>query len=801
MNNENNSDANELKSLLEQFDLLQHVDIPTHKAGNTLDLVITKSDLSVKGLHTDTSVDSDHYAVLFTLSVASPGLHKQTLTYRSWRSVDYAALQSDIKEVFHNDTECSNVESLVTHYNNALKDITDKHAPEKTKEVIIRPDSPWYNSTLAKEKRLRRKYEHKYKRTNLAIDKELYCAQRDKYNCLLKTSKQEYYRSKIESADTTKELFKICNNLLSRDKVNTLPTHTCATELANRFVNYFGDKIKLIRQELEQTSSSLSDAKNVIDDFHGVPLSEFRIVTQEDVRKIISSSPSKSCSLDPIPTSVLKLCTDELTPILTLIVNTSLECADFSVELKRAFISPLLKKAALDCEILKNFRPVSNLSFLSKLIERIVCVQLIDHLKANNLYEIFQSAYRQLHSTETALLRVQNDLLQAVDTHGGAILVLLDLSAAFDTIDHNRLYSILETSFGIQGKALEWFKSYLTDRTQTVNIGNSSSKSHDLKFGVPQGSVLGPILFTIYTTPLGKLIRSHGLTFHLYADDTQLYLAFKPSSPESTNKTIARIERCVEDIRAWMKLNFLKLNDDKTEFLVITTKAKTSELLNLHVKVGDQPISPSDTPPKNLGVLFDSTCSLKHHVASMCKSINYNIYCIGKIRKYLDRPTAETLVNATITSRLDYCNSLLFGINKQLVSQLQRCHNHAARIITLWRKDRHIKPVLIDLHWLPVKQRIEFKILFLTYKALKGLVPSYLTELITQQSPARSLRSLKGDRLVTPKWRLETFGKRSFALAAPMLWNTLPLVIKQSATPAIFKSRLKRFLFVEAYFT
>ena len=158
---------------------------------------------------------------------------------------------------------------------------------------------------------------------------------------------------------------------------------------------------------------------------------------------LISSSPSKSCSLDPIPTSILKLCFDELTPVLTLIVNTSLEFADFSPELKRAFILPLLKKAIRDCEILKNFRPVSNLSFLSKLIERIVCVQLVDHLKINDLYEVYQSAYRQLHSTETALLCVQNDLLQAVDTHGGAILVLLDLSAAFDTIP----------TFGIRARA------------------------------------------------------------------------------------------------------------------------------------------------------------------------------------------------------------------------------------------------------------------------------------------------------------------------------------------------------------
>ena len=290
-----------------------------------------------------------------------------------------------------------------------------------------------------------------------------------------------------------------------------LPTHDCANALAETFIEYFNDKIGKIREDLENTPATAPDPLlNELPEYTGDTLSNFDVVSQEHVRKIISISPSKSCALDPIPTTLLKQCQDQLVPVLTLIVNASLECADFPPELKKAFVTPLIKKAILDCEILKNYRPVSNLSFLSKLIERIVCVQLVDHLKVNDLYEIFQSAYRQLHSTETALLRVHNDLLQAVDTHGGAILVLLDLSAAFDTIDHDKLLHLLESSFGIGGTVLSWFNSYLKDRTQTVQIGSALSKDQNLSFGVPQGSVLGPILFTIYTTRLGHLIRKHG---------------------------------------------------------------------------------------------------------------------------------------------------------------------------------------------------------------------------------------------------------------------------------------------------
>ena len=799
VNTDTDVDAKKLKSLLHQFDLIQHVNVPTHTAGNTLDLVISRGDISVKDIHTDPSVRSDHFAVLFTLSSPSPGLPKQTVTYRSWKSVDHDQLRKDIGDAFSEFT-CSDVESAVHNYNEVLQNIVDKHAPEKTRVVTIRPEAPWYNSNLAEEKRLKCKYERKYNKSKLAVDRELYCHQRDKYNNLLNTAKQDYFKNKIESATSTKELFKVCNNLLNRTNENVLPSHSCGTELANRFVNYFGDKIKSIRRDLEDSSNTPDYTINVANDFDGVPLDKFRIVSQEEVRKIISSSPSKSCSLDPIPTSILKLCLDELTPVLTLVVNTSLEFADFSPELKRAFVLPLLKKAILDCEILKNFRPVSNLSFLSKLVERIVCVQLVDHLKAHHLYEVFQSAYRQLHSTETALLRVQNDLLRAVDTHGGAILVLLDLSAAFDTIDHQRLLHTLESSFGVKGKVLDWFQSYLTGRTQTVQINKSTSEPHELKYGVPQGSVLGPILFTIYTTPLGQLIRRHGLTFHLYADDTQLYLAFKPSEPSSIVNNISRLEKCVDDIRAWMKLNLLKLNDDKTELLVITSRPSTSQSLHISIKVGDQDISPSEEPPKNLGVIFDSTCSLRDHVSNVCRSINFNLYSIGKIRKYLDRPTVEKLVNATITSRLDYCNSLMFGIPKELISQLQKRQNHAARVITKWRKYDHITPVLVDLHWLPVKQRIDFKILLLTYKALNGLAPAYMRELLIPYSPKRTLRSTENHLLTPPRCRLEYFGKRSFAAAAPTLWNNLPLNIKQAPSVDIFKSRIKTHLFQLAYF-
>ena len=190
-------------------------------------------------------------------------------------------------------------------------------------------------------------------------------------------------------------------------------------------------------------------------------------------------------------------------------------------------------------------------------------------------------------------------------------------------------------------------------------------------------------------------------------------MAFKPSNVTSKCDAISRIEACVADIRIWMNDNLLKLNDDKTERLIIVTREELSKISNTPTKDGNQSISPSDDPPKNLGVIFYFTCCLDAHIAKLCRSINFNLYSVGNVSEYLDGPTEEKMINATVTSRLDYCNSLIYG--QSHIHQLQCCQNNAAGIISKRRKFDHISPVLRELHWLPVEHRISYKILLLTY--------------------------------------------------------------------------------------
>ena len=293
-------------------------------------------------------------------------------------------------------------------------------------------------------------------------------------------------------------------------------------------------------------------------------LNAFEPATETEIGILLKLSPVKSYKLDPIPTWLLRDCAHDIIPILT---NMSLRTGVMPSHLKRAHVRRILKKPGLDKDTLNNYRPVSNLPYLSKTIGRVVAARLSAHMSECNLCVPNQSAYKPNHSVETALVCVQNDILCAMDNQNIVIMLLLDLSAAFDTVDHNVMLHRLSHDVGVGQTALKWFKSYLSDRVQAAHINGSTSPARLLTCGVPQGSVLGPQLFSIYAAPLSKIIRNNNLMSHFYADDTQIYITVKPHQ-EDIDAAVESIEQCVTEIRIWMKTNSLKLNVSKTEVIV-----------------------------------------------------------------------------------------------------------------------------------------------------------------------------------------------------------------------------------------
>ena len=610
---------------------------------------------------------------------------------------------------------------------------------------------------------------------------------------MLLQAKKDYYNNLIaESSTDSKNLSNIVKDILHQRSEMKLPEHASTEELANRFAVFFTDKVCKIREELPDLSRH---QLNLPTPALTCSLNVFSAVTESEVRKIISKSPTKSCSLDPAPTWMVKDSVDELIPMVTILVNLSLQSANVPDSMKQALVTPLLKKDDLDPEVLKNYRPVSNLSFLSKVLERVVAARLTNYMTINQLHEPMQSAYRACHSTETALVRVQNDILRTLDQGGAAILVLLDLSAAFDTIDHSILLSRMESVLGVKGSALQWFKSYLLGRKQRIKINDDFSENQEILWSVPQGSVLGALLFLIYIIPLAQLIRSYGLNNHGYADDTQLCLSFKKTSDNAIVKCeILNLEKCLCDISVWMSQNKLKLNNDKTEIILFGSKKHLAELNIKSLSVAGTEVSVASEPVRNLGAMFDSQLTMAPHVKSVVKKSSFHLRNIGKARRVLTEDTTKTVMQSLVMSRLDYCNALLIGIQQDLIAKLQRLQNSAARIVSRTRKYEHITPVLIKLHWLPIKFRIQFKVLLLVYKALNGLAPKYIKELLVPYKPRRHLRSEAKGLLDEPRTRLK-FGDRAFSISAPRLWNALPQHLKDSTSCQAFKKCLKTHLF------
>ena len=797
IDDKNDRDASSMLELCDSLNLQQHVSGPTHIHGHTLDLILTRSSERTLA---DTPVTdylvSDHYAILCSLHTAKPSAQMKEITYRKIKSIDIEKFCTDIERSDLVMNPSCDPDLCYVQYCTVLQDILDKHAPERKTKIIIRPLVPWYNDDITLEKQKRRQLERLWRTTDKTPSgRKAFEHQRNITQQCMQKAKTENLNNQIsDSTGDQKALFRIANTLTNQVCDNPLPSCDSLADLAEGFNNFFIQKIVNIRGKLDAIVSGVASLQQSKPAHLPPKLAEFTPATEKEVLDIISKSPAKSCPLDPIPTSLLKKSKHVLAPIITSIINTSLSTSTVLSEMKIGMITPLLKKKGLET-VFKNYRPVSNLPYISKLEGKVVANRLLEHVSKHNLDDPLQSAYKKGHSTESALLRVKNDLLMGMDNQQVGLLILLDLSAAFDTIDHDIMLDRLESYIGVSGKPLAWFQSYLTDRTQFVSIQGTYSSKCNISFGVPQGSVLGPILFTIYTIPLGEIMRKHGIEYHVYADDNQLYLLFKPIGAANA---IERLQSCVRDIRSWMIKNKLKFNDDKTEAMFIGTQQQLKKIDIESITVGDIEV-PVSTSARNLGVIYDSNLTMQPHINTICKSAWFHLRNLFQIRKYLTKSAAETLVHAFVTSRLDNGNSLLFGLPKSTLNQLQLVQNAAARLLSGKKKHDHITPVLKSLHWLPVEYRTQYKILMFTFKAIHEMAPSYISDLVHQKVSARRLRSDGKCLLQEIRTKNVTCGDRAFQSAAPRLWNSLPLDIRVINSFDAFKKKLKTELFRRAY--
>ena len=774
----NSTDANTLSDLLESFNLIQHVNKPTNAFNNILDLVISNEYGNGGSLCrvnlTDIDVNnvslSDHFLVSYKVGFGNLSKKTKTVYHRHLKSLDHVAFRNDLasllceykKSVFGRSFS---VKCQVFH--EALSALIESHAPLKKKVVKIVPSSStWFNHEYVLLRRKRRKAEKVSKQTGLTVDRENFIKLRKDTTLLAKSLK--YNSIKRDIANTNgdqKQLYNMFNRLVDNGSEVILPEHESDEELANRFSEYFQQKVTNIRDSFTPCNTVIESEQ-----FSGAFLSTFEKTSVSELSSIVQDHGIKCSTADDFPGTFVSDNIDLFLPVWVDLINTSFEEGSFE-GLKLAFIKPTLKDYKLDHEALKSFRPVSNLVFLSKLMERVVLKRLHNHMEKNNLVIPNQSGYKKGHSTETLLVRITNDLLIASDKNTGTVLLLLDLSAAFDTVDVNKLLDILFVEIGIRGLALDWFKSFLIGRTCRVKIGNSYSEEVILEFGVPQGSVLGPVLFNIYIRSFYRYVNRNSLfTTHGFADDHQLYCSF------SVHNQVFMLGQNITDLLAnvklWMNIFFVKLNESKTNIIVFAPKRIEKEISINGLFIDNECIRFSNVV-ENLGVLLDSKLSFRQHITKCTQSCYMSIKKISSVKSFLDTNQRIVLVTALVLSQLDYCNGLLYNIDNTLLKQLQKVENCAAKLIFNRRKyDTGLSSLYSTLHWLHIKERIVFKILLLVHKCIYYKAPIYLTQ----------------------KTRYAT-SDGAFSVCAPYLWNALPTVLKLECSTVQFKRKLKEHLF------
>jgi hypothetical protein len=480
--------------------------------------------------------------------------------------------------------------------------------------------------------------------------------------------------------------------------------------------------------------------------------------------------------------------------------NASLRDGILPASQKRSIITPILKQAGLDSTFPASYRPIVNVSFISKIIEKLVACQLINYLDKNKLLPPRQSGFRKGHSTETLLLSLLSDIYSAIDKSQVTLLALYDVSAAFDSVDHDILLHRLSTSFGISARPLDWLTSFLSGRTSSTIFHSTRSHWIPVPIGLPQGSVLGPLLYILFTADIAPLLASCSLLSHSYADDIQSYAH---CFTEDALGLVSIMSNACESLTAWLSSNRLRLNSSKTQYIWLGTHQQLSKLDLLRLS-DEFPLLTFSTSVRDLGVILDQELSFTKHISLLSRSCYYHLRQLRVVSRSLSVSSATALVHAFVCCRLDYCSSLFIGLPLVRTNCLVRVLRFAARLVGGLSRYSHVsKFMLDDLHWLPLQQRIIFRLACIARCCALDLGPTYLCELFVKTSVTlgnRSLRSSARGDIRIPFARTATMQKRAFSVVGPTVWNDIPSTIRSlpSVSFCSFSRQLKTFLFDQA---
>lgn len=527
-----------------------------------------------------------------------------------------------------------------------------------------------------------------------------------------------------------------------------------------------------------------NNVKSRVNEFH------FKLITHENVKDILFSVKTNAMGADGINIKMILLSCPYIVPFLTHIINCCIERKYFPDSWKLAYIIPIPKvKIPSDY---KDLRPISILPIFSKLLEKILNLQIQNHLERNNILPDIQSGFRPNHGCGTALLKVVDDVLSARDTNKSTALILLDYSKAFDTISHRLLFAILHY-FGFGDNAIVMVQNYLKNRKQCVKIGNKLSDPLGIYSGVPQGSILGPTLFTIFTANFHSAVTFCDL--HCYADDHQLYLSFESDDLHNSN---LKINADLDSLLTTSKNHSLSINPRKSQVILFGNKSQRSFLSdNLKIYVDNEPLPFADCA-RNLGLYVDHTLCFNIHVTNCIKKAYGNLKLLYGCRTYLNKKSKIILCDSLVLSQFNFADVVYFScITKGDQMRIQRVQNACIRFIYGINRYGSISTKLKELNWLSMKHRQILHSCCLYYKIIKNKIPVYLYNKIIFNGDLHNLNTRQRSLISSPRHRTAMY-QRSFSYNIYKYYNLIPTNLKIAESIFTLKKNLKNSIINEA---
>ena len=667
----------------------------------------------------------------------------------------------------------------------------DKHAPLRTKRIRARK-SEWITPQLKKRMHFRDTLKIKATRSGSASDWSQFKKCRNAVNNEIKQAKEQYFKNalRVNEGDPRKT-WRIINELTSRknhtSSVKEIKFNNNSIsdshELSSTFNNHFSSVgLKLI-DDIQQSGNIPSYFDYLEETEHRF---ELNTIECSKVFSLLSKlCKSKATGLDKISARLLRECADLVASSLCCIFNRSITSGIFPTEWKFTKVVPLFKQG--ERSDLNNYRPISIIPVVAKVFERIVYNQFYEYLTENNLISSSQSGFRSFHSTATALLEATDSWAFNIDKGNVNAVVFLDLKKAFDTVDHTILLSKLK-AFGVTGVTYNWFNSYLDDRKQKCFVNGCLSDSKPLLCGIPQGTILGPLLFLLYINDLPNCLSISQP--RMYADDTHLTFASNDVTilEENMNNELTKVSE-------WLIANKLTLNRSKTEFMLLGSRQRLSTLSGpLSFSINGDSIKQVEFA-KSLGVYIDKNLTWNLHITNISKKIASGIGILKRSRSFVPFKTLLCIYNSLVQPHFDYCSVVWGNCNKTLASKLQKLQNRAARVLTSSSYDANADDLIARLGWNKLDVQFKFQTAVMVYKSLNGLALDYLRTMFSSRSDtcAYSLRGSTG-KLTVPLPRTN-FLKNSFSYRGAVVWNSLPVDLRQAQTLTSFKSGCSSFVF------